>query len=179
MRCGIDYVQLREKDLSSPDLEKLASQISQLRTENRELKTAFLVNSRTDIAIAAGADGVHLRSDDVSPEDAKAAFAQAGIDRPTVAVSCHRPEEVRRAADAGADFAVFGPVFGKGEIRPGGLDPLHQASRAGIPVLALGGVTARNAASCLAAGAAGIAGIRLFQSGALSETISELRSIRD
>ena len=178
MRCGVDYIQLREKDMPSRELENLASQIVQLKTANRELRTALLINSRTDVAIATGADGVHLRSDDVSVADARAVFSRAGIHRATVAVSCHTPDEVLRAAESGADFVVLGPVFAKGQSEVTGLDKLQQAAKAGTPVLALGGVTIENAASCLDAGAAGVAGIRLFQSGVLFETISKLRSIR-
>ena len=66
-RCGVDYIQLREKDLSAHELEILAREIVQLRTENQKLKTGFLINSRTDIALACGANGVHLRSNDISP----------------------------------------------------------------------------------------------------------------
>ena len=72
-RAGIDYIQLREKDLPTRDLESLAGEavkiIAQLRTENRELRTSLLINSRTDIALAVGADGVHLRAEDISPQD--------------------------------------------------------------------------------------------------------------
>ena len=72
---GIDYIQLREKDLCARDLESLAQDamriILQLRTENRELRTALLINSRTDVALAAAADGVHLPSNDVSPKDVR------------------------------------------------------------------------------------------------------------
>ena len=178
MRCGVDYIQLREKDLPSRELESLASQIVQLRSESRELRTRLLVNSRADVAIAAGADGIHLRSDDVSVADVKAIFSKAGINRMTIAASCHTAAEAGRAAESRADFVVFGPVFAKGESQVAGLDKLQQAAKAGIPVLALGGVTVENAALCLAAGAAGVAGIRLFQSGSLSETVSKLRSIR-
>jgi thiamine-phosphate pyrophosphorylase len=178
MRCGVDYIQLREKDLPSRELESLASQIVRLRTEKRELRTALLINSRADVAIAAGADGVHLRSDDLSVADVKAVFSGAGINRVTVAASCHTAAEAGRAAESGADLVVFGPVFDKGASQVAGLDKLQQAAKAGIPVLALGGVTVENAASCLAAGAAGVAGIRLFQSGSLSETVGKLRSVR-
>ena len=66
-RCGVDYIQLREKDLSPSELEILAREAVQLRTENQKLKTVFLINSRTDIALACGAQGVHLRSNDISP----------------------------------------------------------------------------------------------------------------
>ena len=74
-RAGVDYIQLREKDLSTRDLESLATEvariIAQLRTENRELRTALLINSRTDVALAVGADGVHLRSNDISPQEVR------------------------------------------------------------------------------------------------------------
>ena len=71
-RCGVDYIQLREKDLSTRELEILArAAVQRLRTENQKLKTVFLINSRTDIALACGAQGVHLRSDDISPSEVK------------------------------------------------------------------------------------------------------------
>src|SRR5208283_2413423 len=71
-RAGVDYIQLREKDLGARELEMLARDAlsavrnsTPLRTENRELRTRLLINSRTDVALAAGADGVHLRSGDI------------------------------------------------------------------------------------------------------------------
>ena len=74
-RAGVDYIQLREKDLPTRDLESLAREavkiMAELRTENRELRTALLINSRTDVALAIGADGVHLRSDDISPQEVR------------------------------------------------------------------------------------------------------------
>ncbi len=74
-RCGVDYIQLREKDMPTRDLEPLAREaveiIHQLLEENRELKTVLLINSRTDVALASGADGVHLRADDVSPREVR------------------------------------------------------------------------------------------------------------
>jgi thiamine-phosphate pyrophosphorylase len=173
VRRGVEYIQLREKDLSTHELEMLAGEIMaivrELRTGNQKLKTGVLINSRTDIAIACGADGVHLRSNDISPPEVRKVWTQCGVGAPaqvTVAVSCHTPGEVANAAMQGADFAVFGPVFEKNAVpntRPTGLEALRQACREKIPVLALGGVTAENAASCIEAGAAGIAGIRLFQ----------------
>jgi len=190
IRCGVDYIQLREKDLSSRELEDLTRRTIQLRTENRPLgtevsgretitpKSRVLVNSRTDIAIAAGADGVHLRSDDVAPATVRAAKSRADIERLTIAVSCHAPGEVRAAYDAGADFVVFGPVFGKNHCPGSGLEKLHEAAQIEIPVFALGGVTVQNAASCLAAGAAGVAGIRLFQSDTVTKTVRDLRSLQ-
>jgi thiamine-phosphate pyrophosphorylase len=178
-RCGVDYIQLREKDLSSRDLETLArTAIHQRRTENQELKTGFLLNSRTDIALACGASGVHLRSDDISPSQARKIWSQAAGGTPvTIGKSCHTRAEVGRATQEGADFVVFGPVFQKEGGRPAGLEALHEACQEKIPVLALGGVTLENAKACMQAGAAGIAGIRLFQGNRIDEVVRALRSL--
>ena len=191
-RAGVDYIQLREKDLSTRDLESLATEvariIAQLRTENRELRTALLINSRTDVALAVGADGVHLRSNDISPQEVRTVWqhqhecgagapARANSPRdPLIAVSCHSPAEVAQAAAAHATFAVFAPVFEKKDAPPAGLSALQQACAANIPVLALGGITLTNARSCLEAGAAGIAAIRLFQDHDIAEVVKQLRS---
>ena len=177
-RFGVDYIQLREKDLSARDLEVLAREVLELRTENQKLKTGFLINSRTDIALASGADGVHLRSDDIFPAEVRRIWTQCGAGAParvTVGVSCHTPAQVAQAAAEGADFAVFGPVFEKKSGEPTGLDALHQACRERIPVLALGGITLENAESCIPAGASGIAGIRLFQENEISKVVGQLR----
>jgi thiamine-phosphate pyrophosphorylase len=187
---GVDYIQLREKDMSTRELESLAGEavavIRQLSDENWELKTVLLVNSRTDVALACAAAGVHLRADDVSPEDVRALWTSAGSRRvrddspkhPVICVSCHSPEQVVQAAASKATFAVFGPVFEKNDApgtSPAGLDALRQACRAKIPLLALGGVTLQNAESCLRAGAAGIAAIRLFQENDIATVVSKLR----
>ncbi len=178
VRCGVDFIQLREKDLTTRDLETLAREaLHRLRTENRELRTKFLINSRTDVAIAAGASGVHLRSNDISPETVRSIWPSGAgsLGRVTVAMSCHSVEEV--SAAQAADFAVFGPVFEKGNAVPTGMDALRQACRNNLPVLALGGITLANARACLDAGAAGIAGIRLFQENDLSQLIPKLRAL--
>jgi thiamine-phosphate pyrophosphorylase len=189
-RAGVDYIQLREKDLSGRELEALARDavgvVQQLRTENRELRTRFLINSRTDVALAAGADGVHLRADDLSPEVVRAIWGPACnavrgdcAQVPTIGVSCHSPTDVIRAQAFGASFAVFAPVFEKKatpNATPAGLDLLKQASQARIPVLALGGITLSNAASCLEAGARGIAAIRIFQVNDVAAVVRELRT---
>ncbi len=189
-RAGVDYIQLREKDLSTRDLESLAGEavttIAQLKTENRELATALLINSRADIALAVGADGVHLRSDDIFPQDVRTlSHSPCGAGTPArqlsprpplIAVSCHSPADVAQAAANHATFAVFAPVFEKKGASPAGLSALRQACQAGIPVLALGGITLENAQSCLNAGAAGIAAIRLFQDNDIAEVIHRLRS---
>ncbi len=155
-RAEVDYVQIREKDLSTRNLMAL---IRRVRTRGARL----LVNDRVDVALACGADGVHLRGHSISPALVRT-LVPPGF---RIAVSCHSAEEVRTAAAEGADFAVLGPIFptpskaGYGE--PLGLRPLHEAAHSvAIPVLALGGVNDANASACLRAGAAGIAGIRLF-----------------
>lgn len=189
--AGIDYIQLREKDLSARELEQLARRVAgviqKLRTENRELRTRFLINSRSDIALAVGADGVHLRSDDISACEARGLWTQAlarssqpVAHSPLVAVSCHAVPDVFRAESEGADFAVFAPVFGKHSApatHPTGLAALGEACRAKISVLALGGITIENAASCLKAGAAGVAGIRLFQENKIEDVVRALRAL--
>lgn len=191
--AGVDYIQLREKDLPTRELESLAREaVALLATRgpaNRELKTALLINSRTDVALASGADGVHLRYDDISPREVKSIWQQCGAGAPArisprappIGVSCHSPEQVHEAESAGATFAVFAPVFEKKDT-PGtpskGLSQLHEACQSAIPVLALGGVTLANAADCLNAGAAGIAAIRLFQENDISEIAARLRELR-
>jgi thiamine-phosphate pyrophosphorylase len=189
--AGIDYIQLREKDLSTRELEQLARQavqvIQELRTENRDLRTRLLINSRSDVAIAAGADGVHLRSDDVAAHEARSLWTQAlarssqpVARRPLLAASCHTAAEVFRAESEAVDFAVFAPIFGKRQTprtQPAGLAALREACRAKILVLALGGVNLENAASCLSAGAAGVAGIRLFQENRIEDVVRALRAL--
>jgi thiamine-phosphate pyrophosphorylase len=190
-QAGVDYIQLREKDLPTHDLEQLAKQatsvLQQLGTENRELRTALLINSRTDVALATAAQGVHLRSEDISPEDVRNIWKKCGAGaharepsprEPRIAVSCHSPKEVVEAAKGGATLAVLAPIFEKKdapEARPTGLEILKEACKADIPVLALGGITIANARSCLEAGAAGIAAIRLFQENKIEDIVRALR----
>jgi thiamine-phosphate pyrophosphorylase len=189
-RAGLDYVQLREKELSTRELESLAREsvaiLAKLRSENRQLRTKLLINSRTDVALALGADGVHLRSDDIAPQQVKNIWpcgpgtpARGSSPAPLIGVSCHSPKQVAQAEANGASFAVFGPVFEKKDLpeqRPAGLTQLRQVSNAEIPVLALGGVTLANAKQCLDAGAAGIAAIRLFQENDMATVVAQLRA---
>jgi thiamine-phosphate pyrophosphorylase len=176
-RAGIDYIQVREKTLSSRELEEMARVIVQ-RVREAGSATRVLINSRTDVALAVGADGVHLRSSDVSPADVRRIWSAAGAgSKPVVAVSCHTEQEVTAAELAGADFVVFGPVFGKSGTPGVGLPELRATCAHGIPVFALGGVSLENYQSCLEVGAAGVAGIRLFQDGNLSAALTQLRKV--
>ena len=166
---GVDYVQLREKQMAAGELVKLA--VAMLEVLRESGKTKLLVNGRPDVAVAAGADGVHLTAaeGELTVDQVRAVFEAAAAGRPLISVSCHTLEEVRRAVSDGADFLLFGPVFEKrvdGEMvgKGVGLDRLQEASKAadGTPVLALGGITWPRAELCIEAGASGVAGIRLF-----------------
>jgi thiamine-phosphate pyrophosphorylase len=184
--CGVDHIQLREKGLSTRELEELAGEAIRLIREERaandqRTSTCLLINSRTDVALAVGADGVHLRSDDISASEVRNVWKQAERSgAPVVGVSCHSSEEVHHAASEGADFVVFGPVFEKNKIKgsaPTGVEALRHACWEKIPVLGLGGVTLENAKACMEAGAAGIAGIRLFQEGKVGRVVEILRGL--
>jgi thiamine-phosphate pyrophosphorylase len=172
---GIDFIQLREKDLPSADLVLLARN---LLTEIHlaASPTKLLVNSRPDIAIAAGCHGVHLTSDPdpLKPNQLNAGqirtlYASANLPPPIISCSCHNQTEIEHARSNRVDLILFAPVFEKPlpekTFLPGqGLDRLREACAAAapIPVLALGGITPKNSPACLHAGAAGVAGIRLF-----------------
>jgi thiamine-phosphate pyrophosphorylase len=185
-RAGVDYVQLREKDLSARELETLAREVAAAVRENSP-STRLLINSRTDVALAAGADGVHLRADDVAPHEVRqvlevSAHQPPATDRFLVAASCHTAADVFHAESEAADFAVFAPVFEKKmfekkDTQPTGIATLREVCRAKIPVLALGGVNMENAESCLNAGAAGIAAIRLFQENRIEDVVRALRAL--
>jgi thiamine-phosphate pyrophosphorylase len=179
---GVDFIQLREKDLITRELELLAGEALRTIRERSLSATKLLINSRTDVALAVGANGVHLRSDDISPRDARSILnlhATVGEARFTIGVSCHSVDEVRQAANH-ADFVVYGPIFQKKTPQPSraaGIEALHQVCQEKIPVLALGGITLENAGACLRAGAAGIAGIRLFQENEIRDVVRVLRAL--
>ncbi len=174
--AGVDFIQIREKDLATRPLLDLARAAVAMAGGSA---TRILVNDRLDVALAAGADGVHLGTESVPVGEIREQYPDL-----LIGASTHNLEEIGRAAREGASFAVFGPVF-ETASKPGygppvGLDALREAVKAvKIPVLALGGVTLENAKSCLDAGAAGIAAISLFQTArSLTRLGEELRRLR-
>jgi thiamine-phosphate pyrophosphorylase len=186
-RAGVDFIQLREKDMSARDLEDFAQQALQAIhaadiSATGRTRTRLLINSRTDVALAVHADGVHMRANDVSVTVIREIWARAAAapdlrSKPFISVSCHTEEEAAQAASAQADLVLFAPVFGKKDspATPAGIDALHRVCRLPVAVVALGGITMQNARLCLAAGAAGVAGIRLFQEHSVEEVTSRLR----
>ena len=170
VRDGFDFIQLREKDLPDSAMASLAGQILEA-IDSTPSRTRLLINSWVDVAIATGAHGVHLTAapEEMTPAQVRSLYGSASLPVPIVTVSCHTLEEVERAHANQVDAVLFAPVFEKivdgSHAIPGrGLERLREACTAAapIPVFALGGVTRENLSSCLAAGAAGIAGIRLF-----------------
>ncbi len=162
LASGIEWIQIREKDLSARDLFDLTCQVLKLPNPHG---SKILVNTRVDVALAAGAAGVHLPAGSPAPRVWRA-LTPPGFQ---IGVSCHTIDEVRGAEDEGADYAVFGPVFAPlskaAGLEPRGIEGLARAVRAvDIPVLALGGLTEVNTQDCVQAGAAGIAAISLYQS---------------
>src|SRR3954468_20208617 len=132
--AGVDYVQLRERDLSIRELESLAKEAV---GRVRGTATKILINSRVDVAISVGADGVHLRSNDLPASEVRAIWAKStGKTDAVIGVSCHSLNEVLRAEGHGADFVVFGPVFGKqgSHQSPVGLDVLRTVAHRGAPL---------------------------------------------
>jgi thiamine-phosphate pyrophosphorylase len=187
-QAGVDYIQLREKDLAARDLERLAGEAVRV-VRDHSATAKLLVNGRADVALASGADGVHLPGGELDASEIRPLWMQASERAPVIAVSAHTVAEVRAAAAGGANFAVLAPIFEKVNTdAPGiGIETLRTACPAATPldvseqrrfaVLALGGVTLTNAQVCLAAGAAGVAGIRLFQNGDVAETVRRLREL--
>lgn len=189
--AGVDYIQLREKDLSSRELERLGNDaVGAVRANSS--KTRLLINERSDVALACGADGVHLPGKSLPASEVRSVWMKSADRTPVIGGSVHSIKDIRFAEAHGADFAVLAPIFEKPgtELRGLGLDVLAVACRGAIapdntesapqssfPVFALGGVKLDNALACVRAGASGVAGIRLFQEGNVSETVRALRRL--
>jgi len=156
--AGIDLIQVRERDLPARLLCELARAVTGMAAGSR---TRVVINDRADVAVAAGADGVHLRGD--GPPVARVrALGAGGRSSWVVGRSAHSVQDARDHADA--DYLLFGSVFPSGD-KPGcGIEALRSVVSAcpRTPVIAIGGMTVPRAADCVAAGARGVAAIRLF-----------------
>jgi len=189
-RAGVEHIQLREKDLSPLELERLAGEaLRAVRTASATTK--LLINGRTDVALAVGADGVHLPDGEIAAPEVRALWMRCCDCEPLIGVSVHTTADVRYAEAQAASFAVLAPIFEKVQTSTLGigLDTLRaacarprshdnkEAKPGRFAVLAMGGVTLSNAQDCIKAGADGIAGIRLFQQGNVFETVRRLREL--
>jgi thiamine-phosphate pyrophosphorylase len=168
---GSVAIHLREKGLGGGAQLALARSLGAVCRARGQL---LLVNDRLDVALAAGADGVHLPSAGVPPADARRLLGSSAL----VGVSCHSAEDVARARDAGATYATFGPVYDTPSKRPFGapvgLEALRDAARLGLPLVALGGVDASRAREVVAAGASGVAAIRAWLEGDAAAAVRAL-----
>ncbi len=155
LRAGVRAVQLREKDLNARDLCLTAEQ---LLPAVRAAGAVLLINDRIDVALAVGADGVHLSRKSLPPGEARRLLGPGRL----VGISCHSIPEVREAVAAGVDYVVFGPIFhtpSKAPFGPPlGLEPLREARAVcSLPLVAIGGIRAEQAPAVVAAGADGVA----------------------
>jgi thiamine-phosphate pyrophosphorylase len=184
VNAGVQFIQIREKQLTARvSFELTAAVVSIARGNgtngtNGTDATRVLVNDRADIAAAAGADGVHLTTNSLTPHVIRKAFGAKFL----IGVSTHSLIEARNACSQGADFAVFGPIFpspSKAKYGPPlGLGKLAEAAHelGAFPLLALGGISLENVSECLAAGASGIAGITLFgEPSRLARTVETIK----
>ena len=156
----VDYVQVREKDLPA---RRLALLVEELVASPQKQNSRLLVNERWDVAAYCGADGIHLPADSVPLAMLRSLAGKAMV----LGVSCHCGQDVAQAVRDGTSYVLLGPIFetpSKPGAKPLGLAALRDVCRRyPVPIYALGGVTAANAEECIQAGAAGVAGIRLFQ----------------
>ncbi len=180
----IALIQLREKRLRPRVLYELARRAAEL---TRGTQTRLLINDRADIALAAGADGVHLTTRSLDPLVVRRIAPRDFL----IGVSTHSLAEAQTASASDADFAVFGPVFDTPPKHadadklppppPPGLEGLREAAHAlaPFPLVALGGITRESIRPVIQAGAQGIAAIRLFSDESeLDAVVNELRESR-
>jgi thiamine-phosphate diphosphorylase len=179
-RAGVHLIQLRERALDDRDLATLAGKCV---NAVRGTRTRIVVNDRLDVALAARAHGVHLKGDSFPAQRARELAADGFL----IGRSVHSVAEAERASQGGAvDYLMFGTVFASGS-KPG-LEPdgpamlADAASAAKVPLLAVGGITADNAALVARAGADGLAAIGLFAgrpADSFAETVRRLTGAFD
>ena len=171
--AGVPLFQIREKLLSGRVLYELVARAVEI---TRGSNTRLLVNDRSDIARAAGADGVHLTTHSLPADVVRKIYGPELL----IGVSTHSIEEARIAKVRGADFVVFGPVFATESKRefgePQGVEKLREITSElrGFPVVAIGGITLDNVAACFDAGASGVAAIRLLNDAERISSIAEV-----
>lgn len=175
VRAGVDLVQIREKDLATRDLLNL---VEGAVSAAAGTSTRVVVNDRLDVALAAGAAGVHLGT-----QSLPAAVVRQHVPREfLVGASCHSLTEAVAAEQAKADYVLLGPIFETPSKLaygpPLGLEKIREvAARVKLPLVALGGITVDRVKSCIEAGATGIAGISIFQTApSLAARVRELRT---
>lgn len=184
---GVDWIQVRERDLPARWLREVVSAAVKLSSQkfvkHPEIpRVRVIVNDRLDIAIAAGADGVHLGGEslpvgEINKMRTSGVFPEGFL----IGTSCHSEEGAQTAEREDADYVFFGPIFETpAKIKfgaPQGIGRLAEVCKSvRIPVIAIGGITRKNAADCVAAGAAGIAAIRMLQEAVdLRTTVEQLR----
>lgn len=175
VRAGVDLLQIREKDLATRQLVELVTAGVEAA---RGLPTRVLVNDRLDVALALGAAGVHLGTRSLPARVVRGIVARDFL----AGVSCHSLAEALEAEEAGANYILLGPIFETPSKLsygpPLGLQKLREATgQVKLPVLALGGISVGQVRACLEAGAAGIAGIRIFQDcESIEARVRELRA---
>jgi thiamine-phosphate pyrophosphorylase len=167
--AGVDLFQVREKDLPGRALRALVEAVVAAAAGTA---LRVVVNGRADVALLAGAHGVHLPERGLPVGEVRRAFP--GL---LVGVSCHDARAVERAAEEGAHYAVLGPVWATtGKDRPLGAAELARAARgARVPVFAIGGIDARTAPLAWEAGAHGVAAIRAFLEAPVAAAVRSLR----
>ena len=175
VRAGVDLVQIREKDLSTRELIDIVGPAVEMM---RGSSTRLVVNDRLDVALGHGAAGVHLGDQSLPAPIVREVVPPSFL----VGVSCHLLEEALASAAARADYILLGPIFETPSKLaygpPLGLAKLREvAAKVSVPILALGGITVDRTPACLEAGAAGIAGISIFQTCAsIERRMAELRT---
>jgi thiamine-phosphate pyrophosphorylase len=189
LAAGVDWIQVREKDLPGGqllELGRVAVSLAATHRKKTERAARIIINDRLDVALVAGAHGVHLGRESAPAHEVvrwcRAGNAPNGF---VIGVSCHSIEEAREAENAKADYILFGPVFETPSKlpfgAPQGIQTLSEVCRAvAMPVVAIGGVSQENAAACIRAGASGIAAIRMFQESPDTKAVTQsVASIHD